>query len=88
MSMVSDAAVRFGPVQWALLLNLELDHRSGSTNSSNFGLDFGGPVLRFGSVKFEVRTENRKHFVYTVPFRPSVHDFGKFRLREGRRIIF
>jgi len=26
--------------------------------------------------------------VHTVPFQPSVHDFGKFRLREGRRIIF
>jgi hypothetical protein len=24
----------------------------------------------------------------TVPFRPGVHNFGKFALREGRKIIF
>jgi hypothetical protein len=40
----SDAAVRFHPVQWTLCLNLELDHRSSSSNSSNLKLDFEGPV--------------------------------------------
>ena len=40
----SDAVVRFGRVRYTNLLNLELDHRSGSINFLNLGPDFRGPV--------------------------------------------
>jgi hypothetical protein len=46
----SDAAVRFGPVQRMLCLNLELDLWFGSSRLLNLGLDLEGPVqqVRFG----------------------------------------
>jgi len=47
----SDAAVRFGPVQRTLRLNLGPDLWFGSSRLLNFGLDLEGPVRsgRFGS---------------------------------------
>ena len=46
---ISDAAVRFGPVQRALCLNLGLDLWFGSEELSNLGLDLEGPVQRVRS---------------------------------------
>ena len=47
---ISDAAVRFGPVQRTLGLNLGPDLRFGSSRLLNLGLDLEGPVqqVRFG----------------------------------------
>ena len=45
----SDAAVRFGPVQRALCLNLGLDLWFGSEELSNLGLDLEGPVQQVRS---------------------------------------
>jgi len=46
----SDAAVRFGPVQRTLCLNLGPDLWFGSSRLLNIGLDLEGPVrqVRFG----------------------------------------
>ena len=48
--LTSDAAVRFGPVQRILCLNLGPDFWFGSSRLLNLGLDLEGPVwqVRFG----------------------------------------
>jgi hypothetical protein len=49
------AAVRFGPVQHDILLNLGPDHRSGSANLLNLGPDLPEPVGRVRRVRFKVQ---------------------------------
>jgi hypothetical protein len=63
------AAVRFGPVQSNILLNLGPDRRSGSANSLNLGPDPPEPVERVRRVRFKVQRHlNREPDLYYYNF--------------------